>query len=143
MANDIYNQLAIFLFIVFIFAIIFVKYPKKPVPVIKQPIQHIAHPPVTNIPKELPKVACYDARMQSLNSRKKDAVGDKYDSEELASFYLPAKDTVPEDFPVKQIGDCPYSKMQAHDIPIGNVPQCMAEKQDYNMRLQLYQLNKA
>jgi hypothetical protein len=156
MANEPYSKFIIFLFIVFLFGIMFVKYPNEYYnlralfPTLTDNehtthVEHIPHPPLKiehPYKNETDKQSCYDPRMQSLNSRKKEHIGNKYDEEELASFYIPAKDSVPEDFPVKQIGECPYSKMQAHDIPITDVPQCMAEKDDYNMRIQVYQLTK-
>lgn len=40
----------------------------------------------------------------------------------LASHYEPARAVVPEDFPTKAIGDCPYSKPMSTDLPLADVP---------------------
>jgi len=153
MANTTFSQIILFVGIIFLFTMMFLKYPEK-LNIFntnyKSNVQHIPHPSVKAIKnpnhhnslQANDKIACYDPNMQTLNSKKKEYTGNKYDDEGLASFYIPAKDTIPEDYPVKQIGECPYSKMQARDVPIGNVPQCMAEKDNYNMRIELYQHNK-
>lgn len=52
----------------------------------------------------------------------------------LDAQYIQARDTVPEDHPRKPIGSCPYSKPQSIDLPLPNVPMCVAVQQD-NMRL--------
>ena len=136
------SLLKISLIILFIFGILFISYPKIFVgnngifSNLKPHVQHITHPPVT-ISKPIEKIPCHDPRMASLNSHKKGPIGDANDADSLSSFYLPAKDHVPEDFPVKQIGECPYVKEQQHDIPIIDIPQCMADKPDYNMRINL------
>lgn len=46
--------------------------------------------------------------------------------EELAVFYTPANAFVPEDFPRKPVGSCPYSRPQKEDLPLANVPMCLA-----------------
>ena len=53
------------------------------------------------------------------------------------AFFYPANEHVPEDFPVKPLGECPYSKPQQHDLPVATLPMCMADKDNYNMRLNL------
>lgn len=45
----------------------------------------------------------------------------------LESYYTNAKD-VPEDYPVKKIGDCPYTKAPSTDLPIANMPMCGINK---------------
>jgi hypothetical protein len=45
----------------------------------------------------------------------------------LDSYYTSAKE-VPEDYPVKQIGDCPYTKAPSTDLPIANMPMCGINK---------------
>lgn len=52
----------------------------------------------------------------------------------LNSHYQNARPDVPEDHPVKPIGACPYSKPPSTDLPIPNVPMCVAV-QPQNMRL--------
>jgi hypothetical protein len=37
-----------------------------------------------------------------------------------------ARETVPEDFPRRDVGACPYSKENAKPLPIANVPMCVA-----------------
>lgn len=49
---------------------------------------------------------------------------------ELAKFYKPAKKEVPVDFPRKPVGACPYSRSQKQDLPLANVPMCIAQKSD-------------
>lgn len=100
-------------------------------------VHRIPHPSiiVKDIDKE--KLVCFDPHMQSLNSRKFGNIGSNEDSDSLASFYQPANEGVPENFPVKPLGDCPYSKAQQHDIPVANLPMCMANQDHYNMRINL------
>jgi hypothetical protein len=52
----------------------------------------------------------------------------------LDGYYVPAKDVVPEDYPRKIMGECPYSKPPSTDLPIANVPLCMAVRPQ-NMKL--------
>jgi len=143
--KDIYVILSILAIVIVIFIILFIPSPfyKKPIHVKQsEKIQRITHPPVV-IPKKTviksepikQQQVCFDPRLQSLNSRKKGPIGSPQDEETLSSFYIPAKDAVPEDFPVKQIGECPYSKAQPNDVPLGNVPMCMADNPKYNMRV--------
>lgn len=40
----------------------------------------------------------------------------------LAAQYEPAREIVPEDFPPKSIGDCPYSKPMSTNLPMANIP---------------------
>lgn len=44
----------------------------------------------------------------------------------IARFYPPAKETIPMDFPAKQIGCCPFSKPMSTDLPPADVPMCWA-----------------
>lgn len=46
----------------------------------------------------------------------------------LDSYYIPAKETVPENYPRKAIGDCPYTKHQSTDLPLANVSLCGINK---------------
>lgn len=52
----------------------------------------------------------------------------------LESYYKTARERVPIDYPTKQIGECPHSKPQSTDLPIPNIPICVAAKSS-NMRL--------
>jgi len=102
-------------------------------------IERIPHPKVVvggGDGKDLAKQVCYDPHMQSLNSRKLAKVGEPGE-ESLDAFFYPANEHVPEDFPVKPLGECPYSKPQQHDLPVATLPMCMADKDNYNMRLNL------
>jgi hypothetical protein len=117
----------------------------------RKSIQRIQHPPINvsaenegddddsneNLLKQPQKLVCYDFTKQSLNSREKGYIGNKTDEESLAAFYIPANDGVPEDFPVKPLGECPYSKPLSHDIPLANVPLCLANDSDFNMRINI------
>lgn len=46
----------------------------------------------------------------------------------LNEFYTPALNTVPENYPRKNIGECPYSKKQSTDLPLANVSLCGINK---------------
>jgi hypothetical protein len=52
----------------------------------------------------------------------------------LDGYYEPARESVPEDYPVKFISDCPYSKPPSTDLPIVDVPMCVAVRKN-NMKL--------
>jgi hypothetical protein len=104
-------------------------------------IERIPHPKVAigngvGGGKDLAKQVCFDPHMQSLNSRKFAKVGEPGE-ESLDTFFYPANEHVPEDYPVKPLGECPYSKAQQHDLPVATLPMCMADKDNYNMRLNL------
>ena len=43
----------------------------------------------------------------------------------LAAQYEPARETIPEDFPLKEIGDCPLSKPMSTNLPMANIPMYM------------------
>lgn len=46
----------------------------------------------------------------------------------LSSQYVPAREVVPEDFPVKEIGDCPLSKPMSTSLPMVNIPMYELKK---------------
>jgi hypothetical protein len=48
----------------------------------------------------------------------------------LDSYYQPARMEVPDDFPRQKIGACPYTKAQKDDLPLANVPMCLAQKSE-------------
>lgn len=52
----------------------------------------------------------------------------------LDMHYQNAREFVPENYPRKPIGACPYSKPPSTDLPMSNVPMCVAVQQD-NMHL--------
>jgi hypothetical protein len=137
--DDFYTILAIALLIIISFIILFAPSRNnlnntdgndKPI------VQRVQHPPI-DITKDPKKMVCFDPHMQSMNSRKKGDIGEANDQETLASFYIPANDGIPEDFPVKEIGECPYSKPDSYDLPIPNLPMCLANKNGFNMKLNL------
>ena len=52
----------------------------------------------------------------------------------LDAHYKSAREVVPVDEPLKQIGECPYSKAQSSDLPIPNIPMNVIVNSQY-MRL--------
>lgn len=46
----------------------------------------------------------------------------------LDTHFVQAEPTVPEDYPLKQVGACPYSKPLSRDLPLANVPMCWASE---------------
>lgn len=46
----------------------------------------------------------------------------------LDSHYVPARAVVPEDYPRKKIGACPYSRPPSTDLPLPDIPMCLAQK---------------
>lgn len=52
----------------------------------------------------------------------------------LDTHFIAAQPVVPDDHPLKPIGSCPYSKPLSQDLPMANVPMCMAATAQ-NMRL--------
>lgn len=44
----------------------------------------------------------------------------------LDTYFLNARQSVPEDYPRKPIGACPYSKPPSTDLPIVNTPMCVS-----------------
>ena len=53
----------------------------------------------------------------------------------LESQYEPAREVVPEDFPIKAIGDCPMSKPMSTDLPIANVPMYVLAQSSSSCKL--------
>lgn len=52
----------------------------------------------------------------------------------LDTHFIEAQPVVPDDHPLKEIGACPYSKPLSKDLPMANVPMCLAVTAQ-NMRL--------
>lgn len=52
----------------------------------------------------------------------------------LDSHYEPARESIPEDYPRKQVGACPYTKAPSTDLPIPDMPLCYVQRSD-NMKL--------
>ncbi len=52
----------------------------------------------------------------------------------LETQYQEARSAVPENYPRKPIGACPYSRAPSTDLPVANVPMCVAV-QPQNMHL--------
>lgn len=46
----------------------------------------------------------------------------------LAAHYVPARHSVPEDYPRRVVGECPYSKPPATDLPLPDLPMCVVTK---------------
>ena len=59
---------------------------------------------------------------------------DKKTSKSLDTYFKPISNCLGVDYPVKNIGECPYSKPQKRDLPIANIPMCFLEKNE-NMYL--------
>ncbi len=47
----------------------------------------------------------------------------------LNTFYENARDVVPEDYPRKLIGECPYSKPPSTSLPLANTPMCITARE--------------
>jgi hypothetical protein len=151
--DDKYVILAIFILVLFTFIILFAPSPFKTRHHHKhhdkkhgdsdgddKKIHHIKHPEVKVKPankdvSDANKLVCYDARMQTMNSKKIGNIGDKQDEETLSSFYKPATEHVPVNFPIKPVEQCAAAKPQSSDLPIVDMPMCIINKHDYNMRL--------
>jgi hypothetical protein len=52
----------------------------------------------------------------------------------LDKYFIEAKEEIPVDYDIKQVGDCPYSKPMSKDLPLANIPMCMAVSEE-NMNL--------
>lgn len=81
-------------------------------------------------PKPVPKRPERHARVVSSSTVYDPSV----DRAMLDSYYEPARNTVPEDYPVKQIGACPYTKPPSTDLPLPDMPLCVVQRSD-NMKL--------
>jgi hypothetical protein len=44
----------------------------------------------------------------------------------LDAYYQNGRETVPEDYPRRNICECPYSKPPSTDLPIVNTPMCVS-----------------
>lgn len=55
---------------------------------------------------------------------------DKKTSKSLDNYFKPVSKCLEVDYPIKNIGECPYSKPQKRDLPIANVPMCFLEKNE-------------
>jgi type II secretory pathway pseudopilin PulG len=52
----------------------------------------------------------------------------------VATYYKDGNECVPMQYPKLSIGACPYSKPMSTDLPLANVPMCMATRNE-NMKL--------
>ena len=69
-------------------------------------------------------------RYTSLNAEKR-----KYDLRaDIDSQFETARPVVPNDYPLNNIGCCPYGRPLSSDLPMADVPMCMAKKSN-DMRL--------
>jgi len=101
-------------FVIFIIIILFYLILRNPKPVHRQHI-HI-QPPDNNTKLN----QTYDSQ-----------------SKEIDKFFKMPTPCIPIDYPVKKIGDCPYSKAESMDLPIAQIPMCFADKLDNNMYLRI------
>ena len=46
----------------------------------------------------------------------------------LDAHYTPARAQVPEDYPRLDVGSCPYTKPPATDLPLPDLPMCVAQR---------------
>jgi hypothetical protein len=53
---------------------------------------------------------------------------DGIDKAMLDAHYIPARPDIPHDYPQKRIGACPDAKAPASDLPIRDIPLCLARK---------------
>lgn len=102
--------------VLLILFVLFVVLPSIFAPVPKTPILHVT--------AQLPAVQEQRA-VENTNSRQM-----------LDAHYQAARETVPENYPRKEIGACPYSKPPSTDLPMANVPMCIAVQTD-NMHLRM------
>jgi hypothetical protein len=58
------------------------------------------------------------------------------DDEMINKYYVPAPDSIPIDYARKPVGACPHSKPMSMDLPIANVPLCVATS-SADMRLHM------
>jgi len=58
----------------------------------------------------------------------------KASATKLNGYFSGVKTCVPEDYPRRPVGACPYAKAQSTDLPLANVPMCVAVGEQ-NMRL--------
>lgn len=52
----------------------------------------------------------------------------------LDTYYRDAPPNVPEDYPRKMIGACPYSKPPATDLPVVNTPMCITVREQRKLK---------
>lgn len=48
----------------------------------------------------------------------------------LDQYYPAARDSVPEDYPLRPVGSCPYSKPPSTDLPLIDTPMCISVRND-------------
>lgn len=53
----------------------------------------------------------------------------------LNTFFTNARNVVPEDYPRKLVGECPYSKPPSTSLPIANQPMCIAARGDRDLKV--------
>lgn len=57
------------------------------------------------------------------------------DKRMLDAHYVAARSAIPVDYPIKPIGSCPFSKPLSEDLPLADIPMCMAAKASSDMHL--------
>lgn len=55
-------------------------------------------------------------------------------ADSLATYYEPARDAIPIDYPRRPVGACPYSKPPSTDLPLADIPLCLSQRSP-DMRL--------
>ena len=107
-----------FLFLLMMIIVLFVVFPAF----IEEPRREVV------VPVKVPPPRPDHMLKQSLE---KNAIIDK---QMLDSHYKNAGPVYIE-YPRKPIGDCPYSKPPSTDLPMADVPQCMAASSSFDMYL--------
>jgi len=51
---------------------------------------------------------------------------------ELDTYFTPASVLVPEDYPRKEIGACPFAKSQKTELPMVDIPMCTLKSNKVN-----------
>lgn len=86
--------------------------------------------PVVYVPVKTPPPAPDAIFREELQKRS------KHDKAMLDSQYIQQQvKTIPEDYPRKEIGACPYSKPPSTDLPMIDVPMCMMSKPKFDTHL--------
>jgi hypothetical protein len=103
------NSFLIFLTVITVLVILFVVIPnllKTPVPLLTKAYVPPRSPLATH---NKPQGTCQQNNM-------------------LDAYFPPPKEKVPQDYPQKDIGECPYTKPQPKPLPLADVPMCIAVK---------------
>ena len=95
-------------------------------------------PHATNIPLIVQAYPVYQSQPAPVPSKEdvEDFLEVSRSQRMLDTHFKEAEDTVPVDFPPKPIGVCPHSKPQSFDLPVADIPMCVAASSG-SMRLEI------